>query len=113
MMVSLSLRIYRLILPLYPSGFRKSYGGEMLWIFERQLTSACSSAGVRGVARVWWLTWHDLACVALPGQLRNERLLAHMLSAPMAALIFGFLIRVMQDPAFAAWIGHKFLFGRH
>ena len=110
-MVSLSLRIYRLFLPLYPSDFRRSYGGEMLWLFERQLMDASSTAGVHGIARVWWLACRDLACVALPGQFRNEKLLAFAISAPMTAAIFGFLIRMMQDRTFAKWISHKFPFG--
>ena len=111
LIVSFSLRIYQLLLPLYPPDFRSSYGGEMLWVFERQLASACSSAGARGIARVWWLACRDLVCVALPGQLRNERLLAHMLSAAVTAVILGLLIRMLQDRAFAMWISHKFLFG--
>jgi hypothetical protein len=109
--VPFSLRIYRLFLPLYPSDFRRSYSGEMLWVFERQLTSACSSADIRGITRIWWLACRDLACVALPGQLRNERFLAPMLAAPVTAVILGFLIRMLQDHDFAMWISHKFLFG--
>ena len=113
LLVALSVRVYRLFLPLYPPDFRRSYGSEMLWLFERQLADACSSAGSWGIARVWWLAWRDLACVALPGQLRNDRLLAFVAAGPLTAVIFGFLIRMLQDRAFAKWIGHKLLFDCH
>jgi hypothetical protein len=110
-LVSLSLRIYCLFLPLYPSDFRSSFGSEMLWIFEHQLTDAWLSAGARGFARVWWLTCRDLACVALLSHLRNERLLAFAISAPATTLIFGFLIIALQNRALAMWISHNILFG--
>ena len=112
-LLSFSLRIYRLTLPLYPADFRGSYGSEMLWVFERQLSDACSSSGAWGIARVWYLAWRDLACVAAPRYLRNQRLLAFAISAPTTTMIFGFLISALQHRALAMWISHKLLFGGH
>jgi hypothetical protein len=83
----------------------------MLWLFERQLTDASSSQGVWGVVRVWWLACRDLACVALPGHLHNERLLAFVLSAPMTTLILGFLFSMLEHRAPAIFISHKLPFG--
>jgi hypothetical protein len=109
--VSFSLWVYRAFLPLYAPEFRKSYGGEMLWLFERQLTDALLSAGAWGIVRVWWLACRDLACVALPGHLHNERFVAFVLSAPMTTLILGFLFSVLEHRAPDIWISHKFIFG--
>lgn len=85
----------------------------MLWLFERQLTDASSSAGVWGVVRVWWQACRDLVLVALPGQLRNERLLAFALSAPMTTLIFSFLFSLLLHRLPAAWTTYKFPCGLH
>lgn len=104
---AMSLRLYSALLSLYPAEFRKSFGGEMLWLFECQLTASRRW----GITRAWWLACRDFISVALPGHLQNERVVAFAISAPATIAIYGFLIRMLQDHAFARWISHKFLFG--
>lgn len=53
-------RLYRLLLLLYPPGFRRRFGQELLEGFERDL-SRPRFAGMGGALRFWALTLADLA----------------------------------------------------
>jgi hypothetical protein len=105
--------MYRLSLPLYPAALRVEHGPEMLWVFERQLDCACRSGGIVAVERVGWFGVRDLFTIAVPSRLGSERSIALTGATLISSALFIFLIRVMQDPAFARWVGHKFLFACH
>ena len=48
-----SLRLYCLILRLYPRGFRKAFGSSMSHTFERLLVDEMAGKGVSGALGVW------------------------------------------------------------
>jgi len=102
--------MYRLSLPLYPAELRVAHGPEMLWVFERQLDCASRSGGIVAVARVGWFAVRDLFTIAFPSRLASERSIALTGATLINSAVFIFLIRVMQDPAFARWVDYKFLF---
>ena len=48
-----SLRLYGVLLKLYPAGLRHRYAAEMVDVFEEQLNAASRERGVPGLIRVW------------------------------------------------------------
>jgi hypothetical protein len=60
-----SLGIYRLILRLYPRGFRERFGSPMADTFERLLIDAIGSRGRSGAFDVWRTVLAELAPTAL------------------------------------------------
>jgi hypothetical protein len=114
MSMSIVVRIcalmYRVSLPLYPARLRVEHGPEMLWVFERQLDCASRSGGITAVARVGWIGFRDLFTIAFPSRLGSDCSIAVTGATLISSAVFLFLIRVMQDPTFARWVDHKFLF---
>lgn len=65
-----STRIYRVLLGLYPPGFRLRFGPEMLQVFRD--SCPCGARDVRFTTHLafWHLTLSDLVC-SLPGEWRQ------------------------------------------
>jgi hypothetical protein len=57
--VSLSVRIYGLLLLAYPSGFRRAYGPDMLQVFADCCRAAYRRAGAGGLPGLWARTMLD------------------------------------------------------
>ena len=64
----LSLRVYRLLLKLYPAGFREDYHGPLQQQFRDEIGEA---TGPRALARFWARTLRDFA-ISMPVQLARE-----------------------------------------
>ena len=105
------LACYSASLWLYPAELRRSYGREMADVFEQQLLAAWTREGLRGVRETCICAIEELITIALPARIWNERLIAPVLSLIITSAVFITLVAIMQDPALAKWIDHKFLFG--
>ena len=62
--VSISERVYRLLLVAYPRRFRREYGEAMAQVFRDCCRAAEHGQGLRGVLRLWLATLRDLAGTA-------------------------------------------------
>ena len=58
--VSLSVRIYRLLLVAYPAKFNQEYGPHMLQVFGDYCAHVFRQNGAQGVFRLWAITLFDL-----------------------------------------------------
>ena len=80
---TVSDRLYRLLLMVYPVEFRQSYGPKMAQVFRDCCRAAHRQHGTMGVLHLWILTLYDLATNALAEQIstlvykRRENNLAH------------------------------------
>lgn len=64
---SVSPRLYRLLLQVYPAEFRREYGREMQQVFRELCRDELSRSGKFGLLRLWLRTLADLICTA-PGE---------------------------------------------
>jgi hypothetical protein len=66
------LACYRVLLWLYPSDLRRTYGKEMTAVFEAVLRQEWMDHGVRGLVASGSRAITELLTVAIPGQLASE-----------------------------------------
>ena len=59
-LVSLSVRVYRLLLVTYPAKFKQEYGSQMLQVFGDYCAHVFRQNGAQGVFRLWAITLFDL-----------------------------------------------------
>lgn len=59
--LTVSSMVYRLLLRRYPAAMRRSFGDEMLDIFETELRRTLEDRGLSGLPGLWWRTGRDLA----------------------------------------------------
>lgn len=81
-------RLFRLLLRLYPSGFRAEYGEEMTALFRRRLARAAGRPGVTGVGsvvRLWWRVLLDGLVTAAALRRRGGRPRRGAACAPASA----------------------------
>lgn len=85
--MTVSVRVYRGVLRLYPRRFRQTYGGDMVFIFEEMLRD-------KPAARVWWRVTVD-AATSIPVQ-RMEPLMSRPSSraAGVAALLLSLVAAI-------------------
>ncbi len=70
--VTFSVRIYWLLLAVYPNAFRQEYGSDMLQVFRDSCLNALHRAGVPGLLALWGKTFSDLIISALEQNLRRN-----------------------------------------
>jgi hypothetical protein len=70
-LLSLSMRLYAAVLPLYPPDLRRDFGPEMSEAFAEDLADALHHRGLKGVVRVWYCSLRELLRIALPSQAEN------------------------------------------
>ena len=75
-----SLRLYRVLLRLYPTAFRTRFADEMVQQLGDQLRDAGRAPG--GVASVWFRTLGDLLVTAASERIRRDTAVAQSLVAP-------------------------------
>jgi hypothetical protein len=54
LMLSASLRLYTLLLLIYPGSFRREYGELMIQLFCDPIGDGIRQRGSLGVIKVWW-----------------------------------------------------------
>jgi len=54
LMLSASLRLYTLLLLIYPGSFRREYGELMIQLFGDPIGDGIRQRGCLGVIKVWW-----------------------------------------------------------
>jgi len=67
----LSMRIYKGLLAVYPSEFRRAYGGPMLQVFRDCCRKAYSQSGLKGLIHLWALTLFDWLKTVIEEQLNR------------------------------------------
>lgn len=77
-----SLRLFRMLLVLYPRAFRRDYGREMTLVFR----DTCRQVGSAGILELWLTTVLDLLSTALTERLSEVN---QMSSTPMFTRISG------------------------
>jgi hypothetical protein len=60
-----SIRLYRMLLAVYPLEFRQAYGGPMLQVFSDCCRRAVLEAGTAGLLPLWWRTLLDTIKTAI------------------------------------------------
>jgi hypothetical protein len=58
--VATSLRLFRALLGLYPAGFRRAYGDEIVQVFAQECRDAHQASGASGVLGLWLRECGDL-----------------------------------------------------
>ena len=71
-LVSLSVRIYRLLLVAYPAKFKREYGPHMLQVFGDYCTHIFHQSGLKGMVRLWAVTLFDLVQSLIEEHLQKE-----------------------------------------
>jgi hypothetical protein len=84
-LLSVSSRLYRRLVALYPEDLRRDFADEMMLVFADDLAAARREAGLRGVLRVWRCCIGEFLRFALPGHASNPAL-----RVPAIAVAFGF-----------------------
>ena len=82
----LSLVIYRSLLVLYPSEYRREYGPHMLQLFADCYRDAYTSAGTMGVVHLWLFTLIDLVKTVLEERSRQRISLTKQLFVRLSGL---------------------------
>jgi hypothetical protein len=70
--VALSVRIYWLLLAVYPAAFRQEYGSDMLQVFRDCCLITLHRAGAPGLLALWYGIISDLLSSALEENLRRN-----------------------------------------
>lgn len=65
LMLSASLRLYTLLLLIYPGSFRREYGELMIQLFCDLIRDGIRQRGCLGVIKVWWRVVAELPATAL------------------------------------------------
>ena len=76
------MRLYRLLLLLYPPTFRERNGGEMARLFRERSGDARGERGWRGTIALWAHTVGDFAVNAPPERIRQVRSWWHFRNTP-------------------------------
>jgi hypothetical protein len=63
-MLSASLRLYTLLLLIYPRSFRREYGELMVQLFRDLMRDGIRQRGCLGVIKVWWRVVAELPATA-------------------------------------------------
>lgn len=64
-LLTLSVRMYRLLLRAYPAPFRREFGREMALLFRDDLRATAHDRGAAALGGLWLLTFFDLLKTAL------------------------------------------------
>lgn len=68
-----SIRVYAVMLFLYPGELRRDFGAEILDVFREDLDNGSSYRGVTGIASVWACALREFFRIALPAYAENRR----------------------------------------
>ena len=71
LMLSASLRLYTLLLLIYPGSFRREYGELMVQLFRDLMRDGIRQRGCLGLIKVWWRV-----VVEVPATAGQQHLLA-------------------------------------
>jgi hypothetical protein len=63
-LIGMSLRLYRLLIRVYPAGFRRQFGVQMVQVFRDGCWDAAERAGSAGLVCWWGRALWDLVCSA-------------------------------------------------
>jgi hypothetical protein len=66
--LDVSRKVYERSLVCYPKDLRDDFGGEMVEVFDEQVSDAYSRGGYVGILRVWFSAMREIVTVALPGR---------------------------------------------
>jgi hypothetical protein len=69
--VSISVRIYRRLLPVYSPAFKSRYADEMTQVFADLCADAVCRAGIGGLAGLWSRAFPDLIATALVERIKT------------------------------------------
>ena len=64
LMLSASLRLYTLLLLIYPGSFRREYGESMIQLFRDLMRDEIRQRGCLGAIEVWWRVVAELPATA-------------------------------------------------
>jgi hypothetical protein len=97
--LALSRKFYRRSLACYPRDLRDDFGGEMMEVFDEQLSDAYSTGGYVGVLRVWFSATCEIVTVALPGRLAERAVPIIAVTASLAFMLWfaSYIGAVMQE----------------
>lgn len=70
--VSISIRIYKLLLTAYPSQFQREYDPQMLQLFQDCSLRACHQSGSSGIFSLWTITLFDFLSTVVEQHLQRE-----------------------------------------
>lgn len=71
-LVTISVRVYGMLLAAYPPRFRQEYGSHMLMIFSDCCLRAIRQGGTNGMTRLWTITLLDLIQSVIAEHSRKE-----------------------------------------
>lgn len=94
-LLALSLAVYRALLLLYPTRFRRAYATQMEQVFHMSCQQACRSGGALALAHVWRVTLGDLIVTALAEHIEEVTVMERRSlsrAAGLAGLIGGALL---------------------
>ena len=94
--LSVSARLYKLLLIIYPAEFRRRYGREMAQVFRDRCRQQMQQGGKLGIARLWTRMFIDLLGTAsvehLEGIRKGETVMKALQKLSLAILIYACVI---------------------
>lgn len=88
------LRLYRLLLFLYPREFRRAYGEEMCLLFREMCVQARHRSGLVGVVSFWLEAICDVLWSVF--LLHRERVAVSALASALAILVYGVALLLIE-----------------
>jgi len=70
--IAVSVKVYQVLLAVYPARFRKEYGSHMLQVFRDCCLRAFRQSGKNGMFKLWALTLFDLLRSSIEEHLQKE-----------------------------------------
>jgi hypothetical protein len=96
--LEVSREFYEKFLVLYPSELRRTFGAEMVEVFDEQVSEAYSRSGVPGLLRVWFSATWEFVTIALPRRLAERMPPIVGVTAALAVMVWfvGYIGYVMK-----------------
>lgn len=96
--LELSHKIYLRSLVLYSGELRRDFGGEMVEVFDEQVSEAYSRSGLPGLASVWLSAMREFVTVALPSRLAEHVVPVVGVAATLTLMMWfaGYILYVME-----------------
>jgi hypothetical protein len=97
--LDVSHKVYERSLVVYPHDLRGDFAGEMMEVFDQQLSDAYCRSGLAGLLRVWFTAAREFVTVALPGRFAQRAVPIVAVTVVLAFMLWlaGYIGHVMES----------------
>ena len=102
-MHKISTTLFRFVYACYPTGLKRTFGGEIVEVFVEDLNDAVRQHGIVGAVVVWRRALSELFCICLPYQFAKSAFVAPVISLFWCSGIGVWLVR--RETNILGWPG--------